>query len=122
MVSCRRCKCTAITENKSKPDFLFPGQQEYHDGTFPTARLSMLAVKSTCKDRWRQVLAEADRIDSKHLLTLEPGISTNQTGEMQDKKLQLVLPKPLHTTYTTQQQAWLYDLRTFTELVRGRQQ
>jgi len=117
-----RYKRTAITENKSKPDFLFPGQQEYHDDTFPTALLSMLAVKSTCKDRWRQVLAEADRIDSKHLLTLEPGISTNQTSEMQDKRLQLVLPKPLHTTYTTQQQAWLYDLRTFAELVRGRQQ
>ena len=116
-----RYKRTAITENKSKPDFLFPGQQEYHDTTFPTARLSMLAVKSTCKDRWRQVLAEADRIDSKNLLTLEPGISTGQTAEMQDKKLQLVLPKPLHATYTTQQRLWLQDLRAFTELVRGRQ-
>lgn len=117
-----RYRRTAITENRSKPDFLFPGQQEYHDDTFPAALLSMLAVKSTCKDRWRQVLAEADRIDSKHLLTLEPGISTSQTSEMQDKKLQLVLPRPLHTTYTSQQQAWLYDLRTFAELVRGRQQ
>jgi hypothetical protein len=28
----------------------------------------MPGVKSTCKDRWRQVLAEADRIDHKHLL------------------------------------------------------
>lgn len=116
-----RHKRTAITENKTKPDFLFPGQAEYHDPAFPVARLSMLAVKSTCKDRWRQALAEADRIEEKHLLTLEPGISTNQTTEMRDKKLQLVLPKGLHATYTEPQRAWLFDLRTFCGLVRGRQ-
>ncbi len=115
-------KRTAITENKSKPDFLFPGQDEYHDAAFPVARLSMLAVKSTCKDRWRQVLAEADRIEEKHLLTLEPGISTNQTAEMRDKKLQLVLPKALHATYTDKQRPWLFDFRTFIDLVGGRQQ
>lgn len=117
-----RYKRTAITENKSKPDFLFPGQYEYHDTAFPVARLSMLAVKSTCKDRWRQVLAEADRIEEKHLLTLEPGISTNQTAEMRDKKLQLVLPKSLHDTYNDKQRAWLFDLRTFIGLVSERQQ
>jgi hypothetical protein len=116
-----RYKRTAITENKSKPDFLFPGQDEYHDTSFPAARLSMLAVKSTCKDRWRQVLAEADRIEMKHLLTLEPGISMNQTTEMRDKKLQLVLPKALHPTYTEKQREWLFDLRTFIRLVRHRQ-
>ena len=27
---------------------------------------SMLGVKTTCKDRWRQVLSEADRIPQKH--------------------------------------------------------
>ena len=42
----------------------------------------MLAAKTSCKDRWRQVLAEADRIRTKHLLTLEPAISKIQTAEM----------------------------------------
>jgi len=56
----------------------------------------MLGVKSTCKDRWRQVLAEADRIDQKHLLTLEAAISINQTAEMQSKQLQLVVPAAVH--------------------------
>jgi hypothetical protein len=73
------------TENKSKPDFLFPSAKNYHDDGFPVNRLTMLGVKSTCKDRWRQVLAEADRINNKHLLTLEPGISENQTDEMKSK-------------------------------------
>src|SRR3546814_14043654 len=81
----------------------------------------MLAVKSTCKDRWRQVLAEADKIDDKHLLTLEPRISANQTSEMQAKRLQLVVPRPLHETYNADQQAWLFDIRAFTELALSRQ-
>ena len=110
-----------ITENKSKPDFIFPGIAEYGDTTFPSARLTMLGVKSTCKDRWRQVLAEADRIDDKHLLTLEPAISTAQTDEMKDKRLSLVIPKGLHSSYTAAQQEWLMTFTNFIEEVRGRQ-
>lgn len=110
-----------ITENKSKPDFIFPGINEYHDQKFDFSRLTMLGVKSSCKDRWRQVLAEADRIKNKHLLTLEAAISKNQTDEMQAKKLQLVLPKVLHKTYSEEQQKWLMDIKTFTELVLKRQ-
>ncbi|CAE6689378.1 type II restriction endonuclease [Candidatus Nitrotoga fabula] len=112
---------TAVTENKAKPDFLFPGVTEYHNPAFNSLKLTMLGVKSTCKDRWRQVLAEADRIDVKHLLTLETAISTHQTDEMTAKRLQLVLPRSLHQTYTPAQQAWLMDVASFTELVRTRQ-
>lgn len=115
-------KRTAITENKAKPDFLFPGVEEYHNPAFDTLRLTMLGVKSTCKDRWRQVLAEADRIENKHLLTLETAISTHQTDEMAAKHMQLVLPRGLHQTYTPMQQTWLMDVATFIDLVRERQQ
>jgi hypothetical protein len=112
---------TPKTENRSKPDFIFPSQAEYHDPAFNPLNLTMLGVKSTCKDRWRQVLVEADRIENKHLLTLEAAISINQTDEMQAKKLQLVLPKDLHHTYTTEQQSWLMNVASFTELVLERQ-
>jgi EcoRII C terminal len=112
---------TQATENKAKPDFLFPGHKEYHDAAFNPVNLTMLGVKSTCKDRWRQVLAEADRIDDKHLLTLEASISTSQTDEMKAKRLQLVLPKALHPSYTLAQQAWLMSVAEFTEVVRARQ-
>ena len=110
----------AVTENNSKPDFLFPGEAEYHDIGFQAEKLTMLGVKSTCKDRWRQVLSEAARIPDKHLLTLEPGISENQTGEMAANLLQLVLPRGLHETYRTAQQAWLMDLDGFISLVKER--
>lgn len=92
-----------VTESKAKPDFIFPGKDEYHDNTFNTSLLTMLGVKSSCKDRWRQVLAEADRIERKHLLTLETAISKSQTDEMRTKKLQLVLPRALHSTYFKEQ-------------------
>ncbi|HEY9035349.1 MAG TPA: type II restriction endonuclease [Pseudomonadales bacterium] len=112
---------TPVTEHKSKPDFIFPGEQEYRDRSFDSLRLTMLGVKSSCKDRWRQVLAEADRIEKKHLLTLEAAISKNQTDEMQSKKLQLVLPRGLHNTYSAEQQSWLMDVSGFTTLVLDRQ-
>ena len=117
-VTCSRGK---MTENRAKPDFIFPGISQYHDPVFPAVRLSMLGVKSTCKDRWRQVLSEARRIEKKHLFTLEPGISENQTTEMTENRLTLVLPKSLHDSYRPAQQAGLMQLGQFIELAIERQ-
>lgn len=110
----------AETENRNKPDFLFPGQSEYRDAAFPVDKLTMLGAKSTCKDRWRQVLSEANRIERKHLLTIEPGISENQTDEMKAKNLQLVLPESLHGTYRPAQREWLMNVASFVGLVKSR--
>lgn len=112
----------AVTEMRYKPDFLFPGVEEYRDTNFPAARLTMLGAKSTLKERWRQVLAEAQRIPDKHLLTLEPGISENQTEQMRGERLHLVVPAGLHATYKTAQLTWLMSLRQFIQLVSDRQQ
>lgn len=111
----------ATTEKRAGPDFLFPGEAEYHDPAWPDLQLTMLAAKTSCKDRWRQVLAEANRIRNKHLLTLEPGISIAQTDEMRRENLQLVLPAGLHATYRPEQQAQLMGFGAFIELVRERQ-
>ena len=111
----------ALTENGNRPDFLFPGVAQYHDPAFPPARLTMLGAKSTLKERWRQVLSEAERIGEKHLLTLEPGISQGQTDEMAAKRLRLVVPRVLHASYRPEQRAWLMDVRAFLALARERQ-
>lgn len=112
---------TPVTENRSKPDFIFPSIEYYRKEAFPSRFLTMLGVKSTCKDRWRQVLAEADRIEEKHLLTLEPAISENQTNEMKAKKVQLVLPQKIHSTYTPEQQKWLFTIYDFLKEVKEKQ-
>jgi hypothetical protein len=109
------------TENRSKPDFLFPGEAEYHQVDYPAALLTMLGAKTTCKDRWRQVLAEADRIPKKHLATLEAGISESQTEEMTSNGLTLVVPQAIQETYTAAQCTNLLSLASFVEFVRDRQ-
>lgn len=112
----------AVTEHKHKPDFLFPDLETYHaapaDGD---ARLTMLGAKSTCKDRWRQVLSEAEKISRKHLLTLEPGISEPQTDQMEASSLQLVVPCPVQDSYTEAQRGWLWSVGDFIGEVRRRQ-
>ena len=40
---------------------------------------------------------------------------------MINKKLQLVLPLPIHETYTLKQRAWLYSVKMFLEEVKEKQ-
>ena len=110
-----------ITENKERPDFIFPGIREYHEATFQVELLTMLGAKSTCKDRWRQVLQEASRIRNKHLITLETAISVDQTTQMQSKNLQLVVPRSVSATYTPKQQEWLMSVEDFIGYVKEKQ-
>ncbi|MFZ3454413.1 type II restriction endonuclease [Arthrobacter sp. 7Tela_A1] len=109
-----------VTENRARPDFIFPGINEYKDSQFSEFNLTMLGVKTTCKDRWRQVLSEAKRIDGKHLLTLESPISPSQTDEMKDNKLQLVIPLPLQRAYKPHQRAWIMSVDDFIQMARER--
>jgi hypothetical protein len=109
----------ARTEAHSRPDFLFPGAVQYADLTFPNAKLHMLASKRSAKDRWRQILAEAERIETKHLLTLEPSISQQQTDEMSRQNVRLVLPRPLHESFTSIQRVQLMTVREFIEMVKA---
>ena len=112
---------TKVTENKQKPDFIFPGIKEYHDDSFQVELLTMLGAKSTCKDRWRQVLPEAERIPHKHLVTLEPAISVDQTEQMKKANLQLVVPTSIAGTYTIAQQEWLMSVAEFISYVKDKQ-
>ncbi len=113
---------TPTTENKSKPDFLFPSIEIYRDVNYPVEYLTMLGVKSSCKDRWRQVLAEADRISRKCLLTLEAAISENQTNEMTYKNIQLIVPESIHGTYTDHQRKRLWKVRDLLEELKEKQE
>jgi EcoRII C terminal len=111
----------AITENKQKPDFLFPDLVTYQNASFGSPAIMMLGAKSTCKDRWRQILSEAEKIQEKHLATLEPGISSAQTDQMKAHRVQLIVPAASHKSYTDDQQSWLWSLRDFMYEVRSKQ-
>lgn len=108
----------ATIEGNKKPDFLFPNAAAYRDGDFPAARLRMLATKTTVKDRWRQILNEADRIPTKHLLTLQDGVSETQFREMCEADVRLVVPTRIHSAYPESVRPHLVSLESFIADVR----
>lgn len=110
----------AITEGNKKPDFIFPSQQAYHDFDFSDEKLISLAAKTTCKDRWRQIINEANRLRErpKYLCTLQQGISPAQMDEMQDENVILVVPKPYISTYPADRRDRIWTLTKFVNYVK----
>lgn len=106
------------SEAGKRPDFLFPSQAAYAESAFPAERLRMLAVKTTCRDRWRQILTEAGRIPIKHLLTLQEGVSESQFREMSAEKVRLVVPAKLTSKFPASVQPHLMTLESFIGDVR----
>lgn len=81
------------------PDIVIPNSQSYHDRSYPVEKLFIMGVKTTCKDRWRQVLNEGKRVPHKHILTIQQGISSNQLREMRKRGVSLVVPERLQKDY-----------------------
>ena len=112
----------AVTENNKRPDFLFPNSDCYHNFEFPADDITVLGAKTTCKDRWRQILNEADRADFKYLCTLQPAISKAQLKEMEDSHVKLVVPQSLISSYPKEFQSKISDIKDFISLVRSKQE
>ena len=110
----------AVTEGNKKPDFLFPSQEAYHDVNFSVEHLVSLAAKTTCKDRWRQVINEANRLRDrpKYLCTLQQGISSSQMDEMQAENVILVVPRPYINTYPKDRRDRIWTIFRFVEYVK----
>lgn len=118
--NCIEYSSQAVTEGNKKPDFLFPSKEAYHDYAFSTDYIVSLAAKTTCKDRWRQVLNEADRLRDKpkYLCTLQQGISGAQMDEMQAENVILVVPKPYIVTYPKDRRDRIWTLARFVQYVK----
>ena len=83
--------------------------------------MTFLGSKTTCKDRWRQVLNEANRIPNKHLFTLQMGISENQLQEMKDEHLTLVVPKSNINSFSKKYHDIIMALSSYIQLVQNKQ-
>lgn len=103
----------------TKPDILIPGKKEYLDPRFPLNKLFAVGIKTTCKDRWRQVTREAPRVTHKHILTVQKGVSPNQLDEMKTLNVTLVVPEKLHTDYPKDRRGELLTVGAFIEQVRS---
>lgn len=110
----------AVTEGHKRPDFIFPSEAAYHDPDFSVEQLASLAAKTTCKDRWRQVLNEADRLRDreKYLCTLQQGISGDQMDEMQAEKVILVVPRKYIGMYPKDRQSRIWTIGKFVNYIR----
>lgn len=103
-----------------KPDIVIPSEQAYNDPAYPIERLFIIGVKTTCKDRWRQVLNEGRRVPQKHILTIQQGISANQLQEMHTANVSLVVPASLHSDYPPEHEIRLMNIEQFIGTVRDR--
>jgi type II restriction enzyme len=107
-----------ITEQNKKPDFIFPDSVSYHKNSFPSEKLVFLASKTTCKDRWRQILNEAERIRIKYLFTLQQGVSANQLDEMYRYNVRLVVPQPNKEFFPKKHAEKIISLKQFIQKIQ----
>lgn len=101
-----------------EPDIVVPSADAYRDPRFPVEKLIVMGLKTTCKDRWRQVLNEGKRVPRKHLLTMQKGISANQLEQMRAANVTLIVPKDIHKLYPASCQPLLYSLEGFIQEAR----
>jgi hypothetical protein len=107
-------------EVDGKPDIIIPSVAAYRDNHYPTGKLFMVGVKTTCKDRWRQVLNEAKRVKDKHILTTQQGISRRQLNDMEEDGIKLIVPAGIHKQYPPKSNMRLLQVDEFVEMVRKR--
>lgn len=116
-----RYTAQARTEKKKTPDFIFPSIEDYHNFNFPADKLTSLAAKTTCKDRWRQIITEAERIPIHHLCTLQQGISEAQMNEMEGENVILVVPKPYISSYPKKKRDKIWTVSRFIDYVKEKE-
>ncbi len=108
----------AVTEQNKKPDFIFPNIELYKKILFPGNEMTFLAVKTTCKDRWRQILNEADKIEVKYLFTLQQGISKTQLDEMYKYNVRLVVPEKYRKDFPKDYIPKIMNLQKYIEFLK----
>lgn len=84
---------------QGNPDVVIPSAKAYLDNDYPLEKLCVVGVKTTCKDRWRQVLHEAPRVQRKHIFTTQKGISSKQLTQMNEAGVTLIVPANLQKLY-----------------------
>jgi hypothetical protein len=80
------------TEKGEKPDFIIPSCRAYHDPAYPDERLRMVGCKSKLRDRWRQYLNEAQRVNPKFHVSVDDALSDDVIERMNDSGLRMFMP------------------------------
>lgn len=102
-----------------RPDIVIPDARAYLRQSVEHEKVFIVGVKTTCKDRWRQVLNEARRVSRKYIFTIQPGISEPQLKEMHEANVTLIVPRHLHREYPKASPAALLTFEDFANRVQA---
>lgn len=108
----------------SKPDFLLPGRR-YYDSPDPDVLplVTFLGAKTTTRERWLQLVAEAQLVDTRHMMTMDKGLNRSKVETMGKKNVVPVLPRPVVDEYYANK-PWssnFMSVREFTDMALERQ-
>lgn len=81
------------------PDCVVPSAAVYHASDDPDQDVAIIGIKTTCKDRWRQVLEEAPKVKQRLLFTTQQGMSKKTFDAMVASSIRLVVPQEIHPMY-----------------------
>jgi len=95
-----------------EPDIVIQGEDS------PEEELTVVGVKNTCKDRWRQVLEEAPEAKTRYILTLQRGISNRQLRQMHKAGVKLIVPDGVQEMYPPDRDVPLLTVEAFIAQVR----
>jgi hypothetical protein len=104
----------------TRPDITIPSAEAYQDEQYELDKLFVVGVKTTCRDRWRQVIQEAPRVTTRFILTIQKGISKKQMEEMERAGVRLIVPASLHEHYNESHRDKILSVEAFIRTVRTR--
>ena len=106
-------------EIDGNPDIAIPSRDAYYQSTDPEREVFVVGVKTSCKDRWRQVVEEAKRVKRKYILTRQEGISSGQLELMAKAGVTLIVPEDLHFNYPKDSPTEVLTIAQFVERVHS---
>lgn len=83
---------TAQPKIDGNPDFVFPSYDRYMHAAMDCM---VFTIKTTLRERWRQITTEGAKGGNLFLATLDPKVKRNDIEEMSKQRVYLVVPRDL---------------------------
>lgn len=87
----------------SRPDFILPTAGIYVDPEKRKAMAAVLTLKTTLRERWRQVVSESIDVPI-FLATLDENVAGSTLGKLEEKGITLIVPEAFKTSKYTEYQ------------------
>jgi EcoRII C terminal len=85
---------TQVDIEGAKPDFVLPGEDYFSEDPLGSI---IFTAKRTLRERWRQVVTEANKGYGFFLATIDNKVSASQIKQMEKHKVHMVVPESLHS-------------------------